>query len=71
MNPASVLTVHNGDALLTTKELARLLNVPVSWVYDNVGQLPAFRIGKSLRFRASEVDAWLESRRERTSYDVR
>jgi predicted DNA-binding transcriptional regulator AlpA len=43
----------------------------VSWVYDNVGQLPAFRIGKSLRFRASEIDEWLEGRRQGAHYDVR
>lgn len=71
MNPAPVSTAQEREALLTAKALADRLNVPVSWIYDNVGQLPAFRIGKSLRFRASEIDEWLESRREGARYDVR
>lgn len=71
MNPARVSTSPDREVLLTTKELAGLLNVPVSWIYDNIGHLPAFRIGKSLRFRASEIETWLENRREGAQYDVR
>lgn len=54
------------DYLLTPAELAALLNVKTGWVYDNVHQLPAIRInGRLLRFWKSEIDAWIEERRER------
>lgn len=64
MNPAAMTNPQPADPLLTTKEVAALLSVPVSWVYDHVGLLPAFRIGKSLRFRASELEDWLDRQRE-------
>jgi excisionase family DNA binding protein len=52
------------DALLTVKDVAALLNVPTSRVYDRWKDwdLPALRIGGHLRFRRSAVDAWLEGR---------
>ena len=39
--------------------------VPVSWVYSQAetGKLPAFKLGKYLRFRPAEVTAWLEAHR--------
>jgi predicted DNA-binding transcriptional regulator AlpA len=35
------------------------------WVYDNHKKLgiPAFLIGRTLRFRRADVEAWLETRR--------
>ena len=46
------------DPLLTVDEIAIYLNVKKSWVYEQVGKrnLPCKRIGKYLRFRASEVE---------------
>jgi excisionase family DNA binding protein len=54
--------------LLSLKELARYLGVPPSTVYYWRNQRtgpPGFRIGKQLRYRVSEVDAWLRQREER------
>ncbi|MFN2615119.1 MAG: helix-turn-helix transcriptional regulator [Actinomycetota bacterium] len=51
------------DPLWTTEELARFLGVPVATVYmwRTKGQgPPAFRVGRYLRFRLSDVTAWLE-----------
>ena len=50
--------------LLTVQEIARLLKVPVSWVYGHVrgrstDPLPGYHIGKYWRFRAEEVQAWV------------
>ncbi len=52
--------------LLTVEEVARLLHVPVSWVYGrtrkrSLERLPGYRLGKYWRFREKEVLAWVES----------
>jgi excisionase family DNA binding protein len=54
----------SGGELLTVQEIAKLLKVPVSWVYGHVRRrttdpLPGYRIGKYRRFRAEEVQAWV------------
>jgi excisionase family DNA binding protein len=57
------------STLLTVEEVAELLKVPVSWVYERTRQrglnrLPGFRLGKYWRFREAEVFAWLEGQRD-------
>jgi excisionase family DNA binding protein len=54
--------------LLTVQEIARLLKVPVSWVYGHtrkrsIDRLPGYRLGKYWRFRADEVMAWVQRQR--------
>jgi excisionase family DNA binding protein len=54
--------------LLSLRELAEYLGVPASTVYFWRNQRtgpPGFRVGKQLRYRASEVDAWLRQQEER------
>ncbi len=51
--------------LLTVEEVARLLRVPVSWVYGrtrkrSLERLPGYRLGKYWRFREDEVLVWLK-----------
>lgn len=48
--------------LLTPDELAGLLKVKVSWIYDQVeaGRLPVLRLNRRLRFRRGDVHAFLE-----------
>lgn len=50
--------------LLTPDELAGLLKVKVSWIYDQVeaGRLPVLRLNRRLRFRRGDVSAFLEER---------
>jgi excisionase family DNA binding protein len=55
-------------ALLTVGEVAKLFQVPTSWVYERTRQrglqrLPGFRLGKYWRFREADVLAWLEHQR--------
>jgi excisionase family DNA binding protein len=55
-------------ALLTVEEVAELLKVPVSWVYERtrlrgINRLPGFRLGKYWRFSEGEVLDWLERQR--------
>jgi excisionase family DNA binding protein len=53
------------DRLLTAAELAELLGFAAGTVVDwaEAGTIPAFKIGGRLRFRESEVLAWLEAQR--------
>ena len=66
-----MVAVHSSGsrpALITVEEVAELLKVPVSWVYDRTrsrggNRIPGFRLGKYWRFHESEVLAWLERQR--------
>jgi excisionase family DNA binding protein len=54
--------------LLTVQEVAELLRVPVSWVYDRTRlrgseRLPHIKVGKYLRFRAEELERYIEALR--------
>lgn len=58
---------HSGP-LLTIKEVAELLRVPVSWVYGRtrkraLDRLPGYRLGKYWRFSEAEVLAWVKCQR--------
>ncbi|MBI4461742.1 MAG: helix-turn-helix domain-containing protein [Acidobacteria bacterium] len=62
----------NGAVLLTVREVAELLQVPVSWVYErtrrrSLDRIPSFRLGKYWRFREADVLAWLERQGVRTN----
>lgn len=53
------------DGLLTAGEVAHMLKVPVSWVYDRTrrrgsDRMPHFKLGKYLRFSEQEVVDWLQ-----------
>jgi excisionase family DNA binding protein len=56
-----------GD-LLTVGEVAALLKVPVSWVYEHtrrrgMERMPHFKLGKYLRFCEREVFDWVDGMR--------
>ena len=55
------------DRLLTPPELAGYLNVPVAtlyvWRHRQQGP-PAFRAGRYLRYRTSDVERWIADRIE-------
>jgi excisionase family DNA binding protein len=53
------------NSLLTVEDVAELLKVPLSWVYEHtrnrgVDRIPGFRLGKYWRFREADVLAWIE-----------
>ena len=59
---------RNDGNLLTVRDVAQLLHVPVSWVYERTrgrspSRIPGFRLGKYWRFSASDVTAWIQARR--------
>jgi excisionase family DNA binding protein len=52
------------EALLTLKDVAGLLNVPVgtlyAWRHEGKPMPPAVKMGRSLRFRRGDVQAWVD-----------
>jgi excisionase family DNA binding protein len=65
---ATVGQNHQPNRLLTIREVADLLQVPVSWVYTrtrkrSIEKLPGYRLGKYWRFSEAEVLVWLQSQK--------
>ena len=60
-------TTSGEDALLDIAQAAAFLGVPRSWIYSRVESsecdLPYFKVGRYLRFRASELQGYLEANR--------
>ena len=59
---------RNQKHLLTIHEVAELLQVPVSWVYEHTrrrctDRIPGFRLGKYWRFTEEDLTAWLAAKR--------
>ena len=57
------------ERMLTVRELARILNVPVSWVYARTrkgagNSIPHVRVGKYIRFHEEAIRKYIEQRRE-------
>ncbi len=53
------------DRLLTVSELADVLKVQKSWIYDHtrmrgLSRIPHIKLGKYLRFEMSAVQLWLK-----------
>ena len=53
------------DPLLKAEDIARLLSVRPSWVYDKVrsGELPCLHVGRHIRFTRRLIEHWLEDQR--------
>ncbi|MFV0459825.1 MAG: helix-turn-helix transcriptional regulator [Actinomycetales bacterium] len=62
------------EPVLTTSELAAHLGVPVQTIHDlrHHGRGPrGIRIGRELRFRLSEIEAWLTGLEEHDDASIR
>jgi excisionase family DNA binding protein len=56
------------STLLSVEDVAELLQVPPSWIYERtrmrgIDRLPGFRLGKYWRYREADISAWLEQQR--------
>ena len=53
------------EELISPRELSKLLKVSKPWPYVMVkrGLLPCFKMGKTVRFRRSDIEAFLENSR--------
>jgi len=51
-----------GESLLTADEVANLLGVPTSWVYEQsrAGRIPTVTLGRYRRYRRAAIEAWVE-----------
>jgi len=54
------------DYWLTPKDVALRYCLRLSWVYTKAeeGVLPCYKMGKYLRFRQTELDAWVQAHRQ-------
>src|ERR1035437_794839 len=46
------------------EDLSNYLKVKIKTLYSMIPSIPHYRVGKLIRFRKQEIDAWLESKRE-------
>ncbi len=65
---ATVEKTGERGQLLTVHEVARLLHVPTSWVYErtrrrNSDQLPHVKLGKYLRFEETTIAEFIQRQR--------
>lgn len=56
------------DPLLSAENVAEILGVKVDWVYRHTSRgcsdpLPAIKFGGHLRFRQTDIDAWIDAHR--------
>jgi excisionase family DNA binding protein len=68
LTPITAPAPDSLSEILTPEELAALLRVTPSWVNEKTRRraknpLPALRIGRYIRFRRSDVIAWLDGTR--------
>ena len=49
------------SSLLTAAEIAELLGVPTSWVYQQsrAGRIPTVRLGRYRRYRREAIEEWV------------
>ena len=62
---ATLIADHQAPAaLLDADAAADLLNVPASWVLAEAraGRLPSLKLGRYVRFRRDDLQAWIERR---------
>jgi excisionase family DNA binding protein len=63
--------MHQLEPIISARELAEYLDVPVAtiyaWRYRRQGP-PAFRVGRYVRFRWSDVERWIEDRIAQTCH---
>jgi excisionase family DNA binding protein len=53
------------EQLVGVRDVAAQTGLPTSWIYAQTaaGTIPHLKVGKYVRFRMSEVEAWLEAHR--------
>ncbi len=66
--PVELPAALSNHVLLTVEEVAGMLQLPTSWVYEHtrtrsINRIPGFRLGKYWRFRETDVLAWVERQR--------
>lgn len=67
---SDVTIIKPEEEVLTVEEAAKLLRVSKAWIYQEAqaGRLPAYKVGRNVRFTRPTLLAWLE--RQRTAAPV-
>lgn len=57
--------VHMKEPLLTADQIAQILGVPKSWVYEQLrkGRILTVNLGRCRRYRAEASSQWIEARK--------
>ncbi len=57
--------IDMADQIMTVKEVAEYLKVNDRTIYRMAsdGRIPAFKVGASWRFKAREINKWIDSER--------
>ncbi|MBN1582236.1 MAG: helix-turn-helix domain-containing protein [Anaerolineae bacterium] len=60
------------QALLNIKKVAAFLGVSTATVYTwaQNGRLPAIKVGRSWRFRQSDLELWLDQNKQNVESDI-
>jgi excisionase family DNA binding protein len=68
----AVLGTDVNGALLTAQQVAKLLGVPPSWVYEQSrrGSIPTVALGRYRRYRAEAILEWVKEREARDEVDT-
>src|SRR4051794_23523113 len=67
MRKPTLERIASGDAsegsLLRADDVAELLGVPTSWVYEQsrLGRIPTVTLGRYRRYRRDAIEQWLEA----------
>ena len=60
------------NKLLTISDISEYLNIKEKTIYAKVesGKIPHYRIGRLIRFRLEDIDAWLDGCRKKNQPEV-
>jgi excisionase family DNA binding protein len=63
---------HLEDPILTIPEVARYLKMSKSKIYSLVSreEIPHLKIGRNVRIRSKDLQAWMEKRTNQFSFEV-
>jgi excisionase family DNA binding protein len=51
------------ERFLNVNEAAAFLSITKYFLYKHIGEVPHYKIGSKLAFKASELSAWMATRR--------
>jgi excisionase family DNA binding protein len=70
LHAATVEEKRDNARLMTVQEVARLPQVPASWVYERTrlrchNRIPGIRLGKYWRFQRMDIMHWIDANRKK------
>ncbi len=72
LEPNLSSTGQPSESILTLDEASTLLKVPKATIYQLTyrREIPFIKIGRSLRFRTSDLNVWLSEKRKATKKEI-